>query len=534
MSRPELRGGPLQAGVGMGWRPELAGGLMTAPQQVDWLEVVAESCMAPGPTRREILALSEIWPVVPHGVKLSLGSADGIELERARRLGRLARELRAPCITEHVAFTRAGGREIGHLTQLPFTRAALAVLARNVDAARRVLPDVPLLLENAAWTLRWPDDELAEGDFYYEVAARTGCRLLLDLGNVYANARNSGTDPLALLRSYPLERIGMIHLAGGSLRGGFYIDTHADPVPAPVLALLAEALRCCGPLPVLIERDACFPPFAETAAELHTVRAVLEEAAAGRPAVAQDPRARAPLVEDPAARGRLAQDQAALCTQLLAPQPADVAADRAPRFDPAAIRAPAPGKTNAFLADTPLKAWILFLHHVTKPGGRITLIGEEDARAARARGEEGDAVVDPGREVRALVGARRRIERPAEHDGNRRDHKGAARDASAAPAEAGARRTRAARAHGDPRGRSLAVAATKVSGEGHGGGRPLLSGRRSGPRDRRSGRDRPRRWLYGRCAGRCTRRRSSSPCRPCSTDRSGTRPSRAGARRSGP
>ncbi|MFO0577308.1 MAG: DUF692 family protein [Polyangia bacterium] len=336
MSRPEARGGPLQAGVGMGWRPELAGGLMTAPQQVDWLEVVAEPCMAPGPTQREILALAEIWPVVPHGVKLSLGSADGIELERARRLGRLARALRSPCITEHVAFTRAGGREIGHLTQLPFTRAALAVLTRNVDAARRVLPDVPLLLENAAWTLRWPDDELAEGDFYHEVAARTGCRLLLDLGNVYANARNSGTDPLALLRSYPLDRIGMIHLAGGSLRGGFYIDTHADPVPAPVLELLAETLRCCGPLPILIERDACFPPFAETAAELHAARAVLQQAAAERPAIAQDTRMLAPLPDSPEERARLAQDQAALCAQLIAPQLA--APDPTPRFDPAAIR----------------------------------------------------------------------------------------------------------------------------------------------------------------------------------------------------
>lgn len=338
MSRPEVRAGALQAGVGMGWRPELAGGLMTAPQLVDWLEVVAESCMAPGPAHRELLALAEIWPVVPHGVKLSLGSADGIELERARRLGRLARELRAPCITEHVAFTRAGGREIGHLTQLPFTRAALAVLARNVDAARRVLPDVPLLLENAAWTLRWPDDELAEGDFYHEVAARTGCRLLLDLGNVYANARNSGTDPLALLRSYPLERVGMIHLAGGSLRDGFYIDTHAHPLPAPVLALLAEALRRCGPLPVLIERDACFPPFAETAAELQATRAVLAQAAVERPWSAPDPRPLPPLTDDPAGRTRLAQDQAALCAQLIAPQLMDAAPDRAPRFEPAAIR----------------------------------------------------------------------------------------------------------------------------------------------------------------------------------------------------
>ena len=123
--------------------------------------------------------------------------------------------------------------------------------------------------------------------------------------------------------------------SGAPLCDGNRLDLRADKT---FYRKLTPTQRVFTPLPVLIERDACFPPFAETAAELHTVRAVLEEAAAGRPAVAQDPRARAPLVEDPAARGRLAQDQAALCTQLLAPQPADVAADRAPRFDPAAIR----------------------------------------------------------------------------------------------------------------------------------------------------------------------------------------------------
>jgi uncharacterized protein (UPF0276 family) len=127
-------------GVGLGFRPELACELMARPHIVDFVEIVAETCFTQRATRREVSALAEIWPVVPHGVKLSLGSAEGVDLDRARRLGVLARELRAPVISEHVSFTRASGIDIGHLTQLPRTRAAVAVVAKNVAAVRRVLP----------------------------------------------------------------------------------------------------------------------------------------------------------------------------------------------------------------------------------------------------------------------------------------------------------------------------------------------------------------------------------------------------------
>lgn len=261
----------------MGWRRELAGGLLSKPSAVDVVEVVAESCFGSGVRRREAQALAEVWPVIPHGVKLSLGSASGIDRQQARKLGQLARELRSPFVTEHIAFTSAGGREIGHLTPLPLTLTAVDLVARNVNTARRELPDIPLYLENAAWTLRWPEDALDEGSFYHEVVDRTGCALLLDLGNVYANACNSGVDALQLLLSYPLGRVGMIHLAGGSMRHGFYVDTHAHPVPAPVLTLLAAALQRCGPVPIIIERDARFPRFAETLAEVQAARVVLQQ-----------------------------------------------------------------------------------------------------------------------------------------------------------------------------------------------------------------------------------------------------------------
>jgi uncharacterized protein (UPF0276 family) len=306
------------AAVGLGFRPEIAADLLGSPECVDFVEVVAEACFASPAARREAVAVSRVWPVVPHGVKLSLGSAEGIDLDRARRLGALARELRATVVTEHVAFVRAGGREIGHLTQVPFTRESVRVVAKNVAALRRELPDVPLLLENTAWTFRWPGDELDEPTFFAEIVERTGCDLLLDLGNLYANARNANLYPAAVLAAYPLDRVGMVHIAGGVLDEGFYFDTHAHPVPDAVLELLGELAARVGPVPVVLERDDAFPPFDDLVAEVARARRAISSPP-------RDPRhvvPRAPLEgEAPSGAGDLAREQAALALALTDDEP---------------------------------------------------------------------------------------------------------------------------------------------------------------------------------------------------------------------
>jgi uncharacterized protein (UPF0276 family) len=261
-------------GVGLGFRPELAADLLAEPSVVDFVEIVAEGCFVQPKLRDEALALARVWPVVVHGVKLSLGSGEGIDTDKARALGVLARKLGSPIISEHAAFTRGREREIGHLTALPRTRAAVSTLARNVAQARRHLPDVPLLLENVAFTLQWPDDEMDEACFYQEVVAATDCDLLLDLGNLWANAVNEGRDPLEVLGRYPLERVAMVHLAGGVWEDGFYFDTHAAPVGDPVLELLRELIMRRGALPILIERDAEFGPFSQLRGELERVREI--------------------------------------------------------------------------------------------------------------------------------------------------------------------------------------------------------------------------------------------------------------------
>jgi uncharacterized protein (UPF0276 family) len=267
-------------GIGIGLRPELVHGLLAAPKTVDFLEVVAETANARNEWRREAIALSEVWPIVPHGVKLSLASANGIDEAHAKKLGDLARDVRAELVTEHVALTRTSKREIGHLTAVPFTRETVAIVARNTAIARRSFPDVPFLLENPAWTLRWPDEQMHEGDFYEEIAEATGCGLLLDVANVYANAKNLGVDPLEFLERHPLERVRMLHVAGGIFEDGFFFDTHAHAVNEEVFALTARVLEVCGDVPIVLERDGHFPDFSETATELATLRSLRAAAVA--------------------------------------------------------------------------------------------------------------------------------------------------------------------------------------------------------------------------------------------------------------
>ncbi len=302
------------SGIGLGHRPELAADLLARPALVDFVEVTAEACMANPLARREALACRAIWPVALHGVKLSLGSADGIDDDHARRLGRLARELDAPLVSEHVAFTRAGSREIGHLTRTPYSRGAVEVIARNVARARRALPDIPLLLENVAATLAWPDDELDEPDFHAELVRRTGCDLLLDVGNLYANAVNAGRDPIDQLLRFPLDRVAMLHVAGGAWEEGFYFDTHADPIPDPVFDLIATAIARVGAVPILLERDAAFGCFNGLVTELDRLRTIVGDA----PPRTLEPIVAAPLLGPALASEALTAAQCELADALVA------------------------------------------------------------------------------------------------------------------------------------------------------------------------------------------------------------------------
>ncbi|MCZ4583668.1 DUF692 domain-containing protein [Rhodococcus opacus] len=256
-------------GVGIGWRPEICG-IIDRLDGLRFCEVIAESL----PVRRRGIGVPDELrslgvPVVPHGISLSLGGADGVEQHRIDHLARCADALGAPLVSEHVAFVRAGGLDAGHLLPVPRSAEALNVLVRNVRRTQECLP-VPLAVENIAALFDWPDDEYSEGEFLAELVERTGVYLLLDIANVYANARNRGRHAGEELRRLPLERVAYCHVAGGSERGGTYHDTHTDPVPGEMLDLVRQWASGGAPA-MMLERDGNYPPARELFAELDAI-----------------------------------------------------------------------------------------------------------------------------------------------------------------------------------------------------------------------------------------------------------------------
>jgi uncharacterized protein len=262
-------------GVGIGVRPEID---LTVPRLpgVEWVEVVAEN-LDPGAVPASLSMLHQRGlPVIPHGVSLSLGGTEPPDNKRLARLAGLAERFDSPLVSEHVAFCRAGGLEAGHLLPVPRTRAALGVLTENIRAAQAALP-VPLAVENIAALVSWPEDELSEAQFLTELVERTGVLLLLDVANLYTAQVNFGLDPIATLDALPLDRVGYVHVAGGVLRDGIWHDTHAHPVSQDILGILA-ALAERTLLPgAMLERDDAYPPDAELAAEMASIREVLHE-----------------------------------------------------------------------------------------------------------------------------------------------------------------------------------------------------------------------------------------------------------------
>jgi uncharacterized protein (UPF0276 family) len=259
-------------GVGLGFRTPFRADLFLHRERVDFLEITADHYMgAPVEKLRELDLLAEHFSLIPHGLNLSLGSAEGLDPDYRDELLALVRRLRPPWWSEHVAFTRAGGVDVGHLAPLPFTREALDVLAANIAEVQE-RTEVPLILENITYTVTMPGAAMAEAEFLAELLDRTGCGLLLDVTNLHTNAVNHGYDPVAFLDRLPMDRVVQLHFAGGQWDDGLLVDSHARPTPPEVWALLDEVLARAPVKGVILERDEDLPPFGDLLAELEQAR----------------------------------------------------------------------------------------------------------------------------------------------------------------------------------------------------------------------------------------------------------------------
>jgi uncharacterized protein (UPF0276 family) len=267
--------------LGIGWRPEVA--VMTAADPaLKFIEVTGEHFLHGAlPATLDQLA-DEGRILVPHGISVSLGSAEGVNLEGVKLLERLARRFGSPFVSEHVAFVRAGDREAGHLLPVPRTKGALNVLVENIQKAQELL-SVPLALENISALFAWPEADYSDGEFLSELLHRTGCLLLLDTSNVYANARNLGSDAAVFLDQIPLERLAYVHVGGGVEDAeGVYHDSHAHAVTEEALGVLEALCARREPPAVMLERDDAFPTEAELRGELARIRAAMERGQARR------------------------------------------------------------------------------------------------------------------------------------------------------------------------------------------------------------------------------------------------------------
>ena len=257
-------------GIGLGLRYDLATELLERnPKAVSWLEIHPENYVNRGGRYEEMLDLArKEWPIVTHGLSTCLGSPDPFDAGYLAELRGFLSDLEIPWHSEHLCLGTVDDRFFHDLLPLPFTDEAAEIASSRLMEVRDAI-DRPLALENASYYAPQCDDGLEEADFVVEVLQRADAKLLLDVNNVYVNSRNFDFNPEAYIDKIPSDRVVQIHVAGHFVRDdGLRIDTHGEPVPDDVYALLDYTLRKVGPVPVLLERDSNVPPLDELLREV--------------------------------------------------------------------------------------------------------------------------------------------------------------------------------------------------------------------------------------------------------------------------
>lgn len=261
-------------GYGLGLRKEHYQVILEDLPQVDWFEVLSENYLVPG--GKPLYHLDRIrqhYPLVMHGVSLSIGGSAPLDLDYLRQLKALAARIEPHWVSDHLCWTGVQGANMHDLLPLPYTEEALVHVVSRIHQVQDILGR-RLVIENVSSYLTYTDSVMSEWEFLGAVAREADCLLLLDVNNVYVSAQNHGFDALEFLHGVPQERVQQFHLAGHSRNGNIIIDTHDSPVADPVWALFEQAVRRFGPVSTLIERDDDIPPLQQLLSELDKSRAV--------------------------------------------------------------------------------------------------------------------------------------------------------------------------------------------------------------------------------------------------------------------
>ena len=268
-------------GFGLGLRiPHFEHVLQHRPP-VDWFEVLSENFMVAGGKPKHYLhRIREHYPMVMHGVSMSIGSTDPLDTVYLGKLKVLANEIQPEWISDHLCFTASGSVNSHDLLPLPYSAEALCHVVERVEQVQDFLGR-RILLENVSSYLTWTTSEMTEWEFLAEIARAADCDILLDINNIYVSARNHGFSAHDYLQGIPADRVRQFHLAGHTDCGDYLIDTHDHAVVDPVWKLYVEALKRFGPVSTMIERDDNIPAFGELQDELGIARKLAMETLPG-------------------------------------------------------------------------------------------------------------------------------------------------------------------------------------------------------------------------------------------------------------
>jgi uncharacterized protein (UPF0276 family) len=262
-------------GYGLGLRADHYEDLLDA-RGVDWLEAISENYLVPGGKPLDWLRrMRERYPVVLHGVSLSIGSQDSLDRDYLSALKKLADAIEPAWMSDHLCWTGAHGRNLHDLLPLPYTEESVAHVSARVREVQDFLGR-RMLLENVSSYVEFKASTMPEWEFLAAIAERADCLILLDVNNIHVSSRNHGFDAREYLAGIPPRRVQQFHLAGHTFQNNLVIDTHDQPVPDPVWDLYADAVRRFGPVSTMIERDDNIPPLADLVAELARARAIAE------------------------------------------------------------------------------------------------------------------------------------------------------------------------------------------------------------------------------------------------------------------
>lgn len=255
-------------GVGLGFRPIHRSEIFLYRDEIHFLEVTADHYFDPiAEKEKELRLLAKNFAIIPHGLAMSLGSAQGLDAEYVAEFANVVDTVQPAWCSDHIAFTRAGGLEIGHLTPIPRTKASLRVFQRNIEKLKQSV-SVPIILENITETIVFPGEAIEQAEFLTELCEQSDVGLLLDVTNLFINSVNHRYDPIAVLHGLPRERIVQLHFVGGHLRDGVWIDSHGDETNEEVWQLLEEVLKYAPVKGMILERDENIPPLAQLIPEI--------------------------------------------------------------------------------------------------------------------------------------------------------------------------------------------------------------------------------------------------------------------------